>query len=362
MATLYTNGDFVTLTPSLFNNYSLIRYSAAQPALPVYVGFTASGTVDFSIKLGAVAAEIDGWTGADKITSGSGADSLWGSSGNDTLYGGSGDDLIVGDWDDGIASGNDGLYGGDGNDQLIGGLNIDALYGGNGDDVLTIGEATPGNDSFFGGLGFDVVSVRDVFNNGVSTVAFNRLVLTAAAGVEVFAQDGTGMRLTGTAGNDLIDLSGVKSLTWNGANYDEQIAFDLGTGNDTFAGGAGQDTVVLSSGFDHVNLGAGDDILTLTDGVITGDVLFGGTGHDTLILGDLTYSGTTVQQVNAVTSFGFVTLGLFESLHIGSNVQFTGTAAADVFNLSAIGIGNLLLRQPLLLLGGHDRYTAGSTS
>lgn len=361
MATLYTYGDFFALTPTEFNSYSLIRYSAAQLGLSVYVGFSASGAVDFSIKLGAIAAEIDGWTGADKITSGSGADSLWGNSGNDSLYGGSGDDLIVGDWDDGVASGIDWMYGGDGNDQLIGGLNVDTFYGGNGDDLFTIGDATPGNDGFFGGTGVDSVSVRDVFNNGVSTVAFNRLVLNAAAGVEFFAQDDREMRLTGTAGNDLIDLSGVTALTWNGANYDEKIAFDLGTGNDTFTSGAGQDTVQLSSGFDHVNLGARDDVLTLTDGVLTGDVLFGGTGNDTLILGDMAYAGTTVQRVNAVTSFSFVTAGQFESLLVGSNVQFTGTAAADVFNLTAFGIGNILLRQPLLLLGGHDRFTAGST-
>ena len=198
MATLYTNGDFVALTPTQFDSYSLIRYSVDQPMLAVFMEFSASGTVNFSTKLGSVSAVVDGWTGADNIITGSGNDTLWGNSGNDTLSGGAGNDFLVGDWDAPDRTGDDALYGGDGDDELIGGNGNDALYGGNGDDVFSFGETTPGNDGFFGGAGNDAVSVRDIFDFGLSSVAFNRLVLNAAASVEFFAWDDTSVALRGT--------------------------------------------------------------------------------------------------------------------------------------------------------------------
>ena len=48
MTTLYTNGDFITLSPTQLNSYSSIRYSVDEPWQSVAIGFTASGTVDFS--------------------------------------------------------------------------------------------------------------------------------------------------------------------------------------------------------------------------------------------------------------------------------------------------------------------------
>jgi Ca2+-binding RTX toxin-like protein len=162
-----------------------------------------------------VSAEVDGSFGADVVITGSGFDTLWGNAGNDSLYAGAGDDVVIGDWDDDTSTGNDWLFGGDGNDEMIGGIGNDVLYGGNGDDLFSIGNAVIGNDSFSGGAGFDVVSVRDVFGSGVTSVAFNQLFMTAPAGIEVFALDNPGIHLTGTAGNDVIDLTGVQVLTWN---------------------------------------------------------------------------------------------------------------------------------------------------
>lgn len=60
MTILYTNGDFISLTAAQFASYSLIRYSTDQPALALGLGFTTSGIVDFSVKLGLVAAHIEG--------------------------------------------------------------------------------------------------------------------------------------------------------------------------------------------------------------------------------------------------------------------------------------------------------------
>lgn len=181
---MYTNGDFVTLTPTQFNSYSAIRYSADFPGEPVFLGFASSGTVDFSTKLGSVSAEIDGYLGADRITAGSGEDSLWGNAGNDTLFGNAGDDLLIGDWGNGLASGNDSLSGGSGNDLLVGGLGDNTLSGGDGDDVLMLVEASNGMNLFQGGTGVDQVAIFDLFGRGVSQFAISRLSLPAAAAVE----------------------------------------------------------------------------------------------------------------------------------------------------------------------------------
>ena len=355
MATLYTNGDFIALTPTEFNSYSLIRYTVDQPDAPVLLGLTVSGTVDFSARLGAVAGEIYGWTGADKITSGSGNDTLWGDAGNDSLYGGAGDDLLVGDWDNGMATGIDWMYGGDGNDELIGGLGNDTFYGGNGDDFFSVGETSPGNDGFFGGAGYDQVSIFDVFGNGLKTVALQSFALNAAASVEFLVV--LGVDLTGTAGNDSINLSGTTAYRNDNFGVTD-FAIDLLGGSDSVTGGASNETVTVADGNDHVNLGAGDDTVILRGGVLAGGGFVGGLGFDRLILGDLTYQGSASPHLTAVTGLGFVIAGGFESLQVGRDVQLTGTAAADVF--TALGIAEIAIAQSLLLLAGNDRYTAGT--
>lgn len=331
ITTLYTHGQLTRLTPTQFNSYSLIRDSADHPNRPVSLGLTASGTVDFAAKLGTVSADVYGWTGNDAITTGSGNDSLWGNGGDDTLSGGAGSDLLVGDWDTADRVGNDILYGGDGNDELIGGSGNDILQGGDGDDVFSYGELVAGRDSLFGGAGVDAVSVRDFFGTGLRAVSFNRLVLTAAASVEFFAWDDSTVALRGTAGDDLIDLSGTKALTWNVGTYDERITFDLGTGHDSFFGGTSAETIVLNLGGDTVSLGEGDDRLVLVGGDLSDSTIRGGAGQDTLVLRGTSATPLiiTTSSLNLTEQTGFEAL-IFE------NARFRGTSAADRFDLSGI--------------------------
>lgn len=349
MAILYTNGVFTRLSPAEFAGYSAIQYSASDPTHAVAIGFTTSGTVDFSAKLGAISANIDGWGGADKITSGSGEDSLWGDFGNDSLYGGDGNDLIVGDWNNTRTSGNDLLYGGAGNDNLIGGLGDNSLYGGDGNDVFYIGDAKAGRDDFFGGDGFDVVSVRNVFGLGVTSVAFNGLVLTAGTSIDLFVLDDANVHLTGTTSDDRIDLSGVKALTWNGSSYEERIEFDLKTGNDIYTGSLTSDLVHVTGGGATVNLGAGDDVLYFTGASVNAVNVLGGQGTD-----KLQFEGT------AAVQFATLTLTVAASVEVlwGPDITLQGTSRANVFDLS--GITAMNLGHAIALLGGNDLYTSGS--
>lgn len=355
MATLYTNGDFVALTPTQFDSYSLIRYSVDQPMLAVFMEFSASGTVNFSTKLGSVSAVVDGWTGADNIITGSGNDTLWGNSGNDTLSGGAGNDFLVGDWDAPDRTGDDALYGGGGDDELIGGNGNDALYGGNGDDVFSFGESAAGTDALFGGEGVDAVLVRDIFDVGQWSVTFNRLVLNADASIEYFVWQASYVKLTGTTDSNLIDLSGTTALRWDGTAYVDSIEFDLLTGNDTFIGGSSADLVTTTGQGDQISLGAGDDRLTVMDGAIVGDTLSGGIGNDTLVMGAYVFGPVYSDSTQALGSLNLV-VGLgFENVLIGWNVQLNGTALADVFDFSQLGFGMLASDRPILLQDGNDQ-------
>lgn len=349
MATLYTYGDYIVLSPAQFGTYSSIRYSPTEPGLSVALGLLSSGTVNFSTRLGTVSAVIDGWTGHDNITSGGGSDTLWGNSGNDTLAGGLGHDFLFGDWFTKDVTGNDLLYGGDGNDILDGGFGNDALYGGNGDDYFAIGQAEPGNDQFFGGAGVDAVVVFSM--DGISTdeVAFNRLILNSAASVEYFLWEDTSISLKGTAGHDVIDLSGTIAMTWYGY-YQNSIRFDLGAGNDSFTGGTSAERVELLAGGDQVLLGAGDDELYLLGGSLVGSTISGGSGTDALVLWESgVTTAITASTLTLNAAAGFETLDL-------NGMTFKGTTGADRYDFSGITnvFGNVWA--PMELGDGNDSF------
>lgn len=117
--------------------------------------------------------DFKGTAQSDFIEGGNGDDFIEGGSGEDILLGGLGDDTIIGNGDA------DFIEGGLGNDVLSGRLGDDIIGGGAGDDILTGGS---NNDIFF----FDE-------ENGTS---FGNDTITDF-----------------TAGEDLIDLLGVESVT-----------------------------------------------------------------------------------------------------------------------------------------------------
>lgn len=116
-------GDPQTLTQQ-FNiaDVSMIKIRGGRLADSISIG---TDTNPVSIN-----ARVNGWSGADTITTGGGNDRIAAGSGSDLVNAGAGNDLVFGE------RGNDSLNGNDGNDTLWGGVGDDALDGGAGDDLL----------------------------------------------------------------------------------------------------------------------------------------------------------------------------------------------------------------------------------
>lgn len=189
---------------------------------------------------------------------------------------------------------------------------------------MLLSESAPGIDAFFGGDGIDQVSVFDAFGSGLTRVAFNHLVLNAAASVEYFTLEDASIALTGTGGDDLIDLSGTTALT-NFGSYVASIRFNLLDGNDRYYGSSGDGN--------NVDGGAGDDWLYGGNG---SDTLIGGSGNDSMVGGE----GSDVYEIN---SSGDV---IVETGRYGIDTLIvtarTWTLAAPFEGLKAEGKGGLI--------------------
>jgi Ca2+-binding RTX toxin-like protein len=167
--------------------------------------------------------DITGTLAADHIHGLGGDDVLRGDNGNDIVAGGNGNDTISGDHvPSRTTQSDDTLYGNNGDDKLFGRIGDDYLGGGTGDDQL------------FGGSGAD--------------------------------------RMSGGDGNDQM-FGGI---------VDGDQSFNVGPdGADTLSGGRGND---------YLDGGEGNDFILGTNAVAQGagevDVLIGGAGQDTFVLGD----------------------------------------------------------------------------
>lgn len=156
--------------------------------------------------------------------------------GNDTIVGNTANNTILGD------VGNDALYGNAGNDTITGGRGNDELFGGDGDDVFRYATGD-GQDDIDGGDGFD--TVRAIAANA-------RLQIGSITDVEQISSGGfANVNLFGTAGVDVIDLTGV---TLDGIGF-----IDAGNGNDIVIGTAGDDVFRAGNGADVFTGGEGND-------------------------------------------------------------------------------------------------------
>ena len=191
-----------------------------KPAADDDTGVTFSFKVsDGQAKSGTVAASLDllpvdepaglviwGNNSKNTLVGGEGADSIYGLGHNDWISGNGGSDTLAGQ------SGRDTIMGGDGDDLITGGTGDDKLIGGNGDDKLY---GYSGNDRLTGGDGDDVMNGgagRDVMTGGggSDTFAFGpgwELGNSAATRDVIIDFEGGG-----TAGGDIIDLSGIDAL------------------------------------------------------------------------------------------------------------------------------------------------------
>lgn len=87
---------------------------------------------------------------------------------------------------------------------------------------------------------------------------------SGSAGVKYQVQDGGGLKVTGTVGNDNVNCS----------SFGSAITFSGGDGNDTFTGGGGDDQITGGTGDDTLVGGGGTD--RISGGThIVGDVCVG---------------------------------------------------------------------------------------
>lgn len=155
------------------------------------------------------------------------------------ISGGFGDDTLIGD---------------DAVNSLEGGAGDDTIRGEGGDDAIIVGL---GDDSIDGGTGIDLLV-------GQGNIDFR---LTDATLVSAFGGDSLQRielaRLTGGAGNNLLDASGFSgSVTLTGGEGNDTLAD--ATGNDSLVGGRGDDVYrLIASGTDIVveAAGTGFDLL-----------------------------------------------------------------------------------------------------
>lgn len=180
----------------------------------------------------------------------------------DTILGGQGDDTLSG------LRGNDTLYGGSG---------LDNLYGGDGDDILQISAADGKFDGLNGGPGGDTLQLLG--SRVISLAGFNASI----ASIETLL--GNGRTLNGTSAPDVLDFSGLTTMT-------NVLRIEGLSGNDTLIGSVGDD---------DLRGGAHNDRL---DGREGNDVLRGGEGSDTIVFAD-GYGADTVVGYQARRDFFF---------------------------------------------------------
>ena len=183
---------------------------------------------------------INGLGSHDFIDGGARIDIIDGGNGNDIIYGGEGDDEILG------GSGRDSILGEQGNDIIDGGNHHDTIEGGEGDDFIDGGRH---HDSILGGEGDDFIEGGDHHDT-----------------------------IEGGEGDDFID---------GGRHHDSILG---GEGDDFIDGGNNNDTINGGEGDDFIDGGSGHDRLSGVDSSTYGagevDILSGGTGRDTFVLGD----------------------------------------------------------------------------
>lgn len=281
--------------------------------------FSVTGGAGDDIAIGGLRDDgLSGGDGDDTLVGSGGDDTVGGGIGKDTLSGGGGDDSLDGGADGDTLSGGDGddrLVGGDGNDSLNGGAGSNVMYGGLGKDVLTgrDGDALfggDGNDQFSlkeggdvgfaaidAGAGKDLVSLTRVTVNthwdiaggdGADTLELFSITLAvvsfsaSALGFERVKGLSGGASATGNDKDNNFDFSGLDGtgLRVLGLGGNDVL---MGTaGGDDLLGGGGNDTLVGGAGDDELVGDLGDDVL---DGGSGGDTLASGTGIDTFIIG-----------------------------------------------------------------------------
>jgi hypothetical protein len=187
--------------------------------------------------------------------------------------------------------------------------------------LINVANLDDGDNAAFNLLDADSVAVAVVDETAFLTVSGRQ-----DDGVSVFRLDATGVTVTGTAGNDVINA--VSSAPG------QLLPSELG---DTISALAGDDSISALGGADIINGGAGADTQSGNDGNDTfriasiealADVFHGGAGSDKIeVIGG-----------SAVTLAGFNAAATSIEQWDGNNHPLLGTVANNVFNFAALNV------------------------
>jgi Ca2+-binding RTX toxin-like protein len=308
---------------------------------------TGYGDTDDTISGGAGQDSIDGGYGDDLLLGNADNDYIVGGSGDDTLIGGAGNDNLIGDHFRGEV-GNDLLDGGAGNDFLNGREGNDVYLFGKGDGFDTISTTTlqslidegvsrtlmfksgvlPSDVQFLkdgSNLQFrltetgETIEIVNWFNTSetysgqLQNIVFedggflNLAKLQAIANDQPIYASAVSESDYPTAGNDtLMGTDDVDSIF--GGDGDD-LLFGLGN-NDILDGGSGNDTITGGLGGDVINGGDGDDLIIADEDIFSlietptdttneenVNVIDGGAGNDTIVIGDAIASPKSNNQI-----------------------------------------------------------------
>ena len=261
-----------------------------------------------------------GMGGNDIIRGAGDDDELYGQAGDDELYGGAGDDELDG------GPGDDMLFGEDGKDTLTGGDGMDEVDGGPGDD--TIIDSDGDFDIIEGGVDTDTLDYSGIKTNDPDASSpLTEEVLDVNQYLHVSLKDGESAIWNNesdplsVAAPDfdqaelLDDISGIENVTGAaGLNHlegdDKNNVLIIPTG----AADAGQKIKGMG----------GHDIIDLGRDPATNDLVDGGAGSDTLVVG--TTSITLSNTDNAAATIGVRGI---ENLAVRAGIMTTATLIGD---------------------------------
>ena len=323
-----------------------------------------SGTADMRVGIGAETLIGTGsanayadFVNAQSVTvmlHGTSAGSAWGSgistdllTNIENVIGSTGNDVLVGD---SLANS---LFGGSGNDTIFSGGGADYLDGGTGTNTVSFAGVTDGLTITLGGTG------TGSFNSASYTGTLkNFTIAVGGSGADTFVGSASNESFDGGAGVDVMNYSALTGAL--SVNLSTGTAFGVGAGTDTLSnievilGGSGSNVMKGGLAADTLIGGAGND--TFFAG--TGNDSFDGGGGTNLVdyrsnAGGLVYdmSAGTVHGTGASPSIGTDTLTNIQVLYAGtgndsliagtSNLTFDGGSGTDTVSFSAESSGVL---------------------
>jgi Ca2+-binding RTX toxin-like protein len=339
------------------------QFAAMQSITANELRFTQPGsfTVTGQFQVYAVVLPDGGFTGdfslagtyIYQIEGGSGNDTIWAAAAShpsnpnngSTVRGGAGNDTIHGSINgDGLRgnAGDDTLYGEGGNDFFIDDAGVDTYYGGDGDDIFNTGFPDPpvAGDRFYGGAGFDTISVQ---GGNIGSLQFFEIErLQSGSAVSMTVSQVTMFQAIEASELTLLDagsitLSQVPS-TVRLSNAGNTVNASASSGFTNFIGGTGADTIIGGSQFEFLNGGGGADVLYGNGGDdwFTGgsgiDTFYGGTGNDTY--DQIDNQGEVIFENPGE---GFETVTTSASYYLWANIENLVLAAGSG---ASFGVGN----------------------